>query len=329
MTERRILSLDGGGVKGVFAASFLAYVEETLGIRVKDYFDLIAGSSTGGIIALGLGLGLSAGELLELYEKEGRRVFGGAGGWKWLTRVFRPKYSSAGLRAALTARLGERLLGDSGVRLVIPATNLETGEVYVFKTAHDRRFERDWREKAVDVALATSAAPMYFASHRMPSGAPLIDGGIWAMNPTGIAVVEAIAVLGWNREDLRVLSIGCTSEALDTGRLRHGGGGIWAWSLKVVDTVMAGQSSASMGIARVLAGHENVMRIDPMVAGGRFRMDDAFELASLRGLGASEGRKATGLLRKMFFSEPAEPFRPFHGAHLAQGEGVVGNQGGR
>ena len=74
---RRILSIDGGGIKGVFPASFLATVENSIEGQLADYFDLIVGTSTGGIIALGLGLGLSASDILRFYEDSGPEIFGG------------------------------------------------------------------------------------------------------------------------------------------------------------------------------------------------------------------------------------------------------------
>lgn len=74
---RRILSIDGGGIKGVFPAAFLATIEQSVGGNIADYFDLIVGTSTGGIIALGLGMGLTAGEILRFYETHGPSIFGG------------------------------------------------------------------------------------------------------------------------------------------------------------------------------------------------------------------------------------------------------------
>src|SRR5947207_9104557 len=81
----RILSLDGGGIRGVFPAAFLARLEEHLEHPIGRYFDLIAGTSTGGIIAIGLGLGLSAGDIVKLYVEQGPAIFdqehGVVGNW--------------------------------------------------------------------------------------------------------------------------------------------------------------------------------------------------------------------------------------------------------
>src|SRR5260370_27051157 len=162
---RRILSIDGGGIKGVVPAAFLAQLEEALGESITHFFDLIAGTSTGGILALGLGLGLSAADILHFYEHLGPAIFAGNRLARGLRRVGFAKYHAQPLRQALEATFGEKTLGESRTRLWIPSLNLETGEVYIHKTAHHPRFEVVYKERAVDVALATSAAPPSVPSH--------------------------------------------------------------------------------------------------------------------------------------------------------------------
>jgi patatin-like phospholipase/acyl hydrolase len=306
-----ILALDGGGIKGVFPASFLATVEDSLGESIANYFDLIVGTSTGGIIALGLGLGWSAQEILTFYEELGPKVFR-AGRFSRLRQLRFAKYGQEALREALESKFGDKRLGDSAKRLVVPSLNLETGEVHIFKTSHHPRFERDYKERVVDVALATSAAPTYFPTHQGSAGTPLIDGGIWANNPTGLAIVEAIGVLNWQRETLKVLSLGCTTEAFSAARGRRRNVGLAYWVTKVADVFMAAQSFSSLGTAYVLVGHENVYRISPNVPKGNFGLDVVKEIPSLKGLGATEARKALPQLREKFFQMRAEPFEPFH-----------------
>ena len=305
--ERRILAIDGGGIKGIFPASFLATVEDSIRDRVANYFDLIVGTSTGGIIALGLGLKLSAKEILAFYEEFGPRIFGGNRRLGW----FRSKYNSIPLKEALEACFGEKKLGDSKKRLVIPSLNLENGEVYIYKTAHHPRLERDYKEKAVNVALAATAAPTYFPTHRSAAGTPLIDGGLWANNPVGAAVVEAITVLDWPRDSLKVLSLGCT-EPLNVNWGRRIPLGKSYWAFKLLDVFMHAQSHGSLGTAKLLAGHDNIIRIAPSVSHGRFSLDGTKEINSLKGLGDSEARNAMPKLREVFFTNPAEPFNAFH-----------------
>ncbi|HEX8459218.1 MAG TPA: CBASS cGAMP-activated phospholipase [Pyrinomonadaceae bacterium] len=307
---RRILSIDGGGIKGVFPASFLATVEDAINDRIGNYFDLIVGTSTGGIIALGLGLGLPAKEILDFYKQLGPSIFSGSRFTRAIRQLGFSKYTSTSLKESLEAKFGERRLGESLNRLVIPSLNLETGEVHIYKTAHVERLERDYKERIVDVALATSAAPTYFPTHRSAAGIPLIDGGVWANNPVGLSVVEAIGTLGWPKESLKVLSLGCTTESLDIGAARSMALGFGYWGLKIVNVFMSAQSSASLGTAQHLAGHDNIIRISPYVPKGRFGLDMVKEINSLQGLGDSEARKALPQLRPVFFADPAEAFQP-------------------
>jgi len=308
---KRILSIDGGGIKGVVPAAFLAQLEEALGESITHYFDLIAGTSTGGIIALGLGLGLSAADILHFYEHLGPAIFAGNRLARCLRRVGFAKYHAQPLRRALEATFGEKTLGESRTRLVIPSLNLETGEVHLYKTAHHPRFEVDYKERAVDVALATSAAPTYFPTYRSAKGIPFIDGGMWANNPTGLAVVEAIGVLGWSRDEIYVLSLGCVTEPLHGGLARSLPLGMGYWALKVTDVFMTAQSFSSLGTASVLIGHEHVLRISPTIGRGQFSLDSVKEIDSLRGLGSSEARKALPRIRELFCQARVEPFVPF------------------
>lgn len=160
--------------------------------------------------------------------------------------------------------------------------------------------------------MATAAAPTYFPSHLTERGTPLIDGGVFANNPTGMAAVEATAVLEWNRSDLAILSLGCGTEPLDAGSARRRSKGRLYWATKATETFMSAQSSASLGTAQLLAGHNAVFRINPTVPSGRFGLDRATEIPSLRGLGETQARSALPRLRREFFdSGPAEAFSPF------------------
>lgn len=307
---KRILAIDGGGIKGVFPASFLATVEDSIQDNIANYFDLIVGTSTGGIIALGLGLGLSAKEILAFYEESGPLIFGGNRLLRGLRCLSTTKYNRGPLNKALKDRFGDKKLGDSTKRLVIPCLNIETGEVYVYKTAHHPRLVRDYKEKAVEVALATAAAPTYFPPHRAPTGIPLVDGGIWANNPVCVAVVEAITLLDWPRDSLKVLSIGCTTEPLKIKREKLSALGALCRTKKLLNLFMFPQSKAALGMAKLLAGHDNVIRIDRDMPAGRFSLDNTEEICSLKGLGSSEARDAWSKLREIFLGNPVEPFNP-------------------
>ncbi|WP_424140808.1 patatin-like phospholipase family protein [Roseomonas chloroacetimidivorans] len=225
----------------------------------------------------------------------------------------------ADLRAALEEVLGDRALGDSLTRLVIPAYDADRRDVRVLKTSHHERFERDWRMRAVDVALATAAAPTYFQAHELPSGAQLLDGGIWANNPVGLAVVEAIGVLGWDRAMLQVLSLGCSEEAF----VPHPRAGIRHLAIDAATLLMQGQSFGSWCTAKILAGPGNVHRVSPVVPKGLFSLDDASMVGRLAGMGEGCARDFLPTFRRRFLLAPREEFRPFHGAPAAPRPGDV------
>lgn len=308
---KRVLAIDGGGLKGVFPASFLASVEEAIGSPVADYFDLIVGTSTGGIIALGLGLGLSARQVLDFYSEHGPRIFAGNRRVKGVRGLMRAKYDPQPLRAALEQVFGSRRLGDSRTRLVIPSFDLETGVIHVYKTAHHQRFVTDYKIPAVEVAMATAAAPTYFPTFRSAAGVPLVDGGIWANNPAGTAAIEALGVLEWPRGSVQLLSIGCTTAPLNASADQAKWLGFSYWAKRLVPVFMAAQSSASIGTAQLLLGHQNVQRYSTTVSEGRFRLDTAKDIESLRGLGTNEARRAIPALSP-WLATKAAPFEPHY-----------------
>jgi patatin-like phospholipase/acyl hydrolase len=307
----RILSLDGGGIKGVFEASFLKAIQEKVTAPLASYFDLIAGTSTGGIIALGLGLGFGPNELLQFYRSYGRGIFQRPGNnWlgrkgNWLRDKLKHKYYSGYLRAALEATFKDKKLGNSANRLLIPAFNLSAGDIHVYKTRHHPKLQMDYKVSAVDVALATTAAPTYFPAHRSEQQMLLIDGGIWANNPTGLAVVEALTLLQIPANDIEVLSIGCTQEISD---LTGSGSGELHWIRRAIDCALLGQSFGSIGTAAMFLGHQKILRISPPVNKGRFALDSIKGIDQLEALGYSEARKALPEIKIKFLTEPAEPF---------------------
>lgn len=317
---KRILTIDGGGIRGIFPAAFLANLEKDLEYPIGRYFDLISGTSTGGIIAIGLALGMTAAEILKLYEDKGPAIFAqtrlGLPAWlagryrfgRWL--FWGPKYSAAPLHEALIEVLGERRLGEARTRLMIPAWHPKTQGVYIFKTAHHPRFQTDYLELAVDAAMATAAAPTYFAQHMTANDVGLVDGGLWANNPTGIAVVEAISTLGWPAEDLKVLSIGCL-EDIKVVRKAYGAARL---APQLASFFMAGQSHGSLDIAHILTGdpHERkaIYRISQPVPDGFYTLDNTRRIRDLKDRAFAEARTQKPILQPQFFSDPAEEFVP-------------------
>jgi uncharacterized protein len=307
----RILSIDGGGIKGAFAAAFLSGLQQSLDHSIANYFDLICGTSTGGIIAIALGLGLAPDQILEFYKSNGAAIFPESQAWLSRARYyFFTKYDADPLFRALRLAYGDRVLGDSKSRLLIPSFSALTGRIYVYKTPHHERFQTDWRLPAVEVAMATAAAPTYFPPYVSPSFITHLDGGMWANNPTGYAVVEAVGVLNAHRGQIRVLSVGCTSAA-QTFALK--GAGKWGWRRKALEAAFCGQSFGSMGVAAVLIGHEGIQRVDPIVPEGYFSIDSTSRLSQLEALGREHARTELPRFRALFGGAPADVFKPLYG----------------
>jgi patatin-like phospholipase/acyl hydrolase len=317
----KILSLDGGGIRGVFPAAFLAKLEEHLDAPVGSYFDLIAGTSTGGIIAIGLGLGLSAKDILKLYEEQGPVIFDQQRGRfaNFLRQRLRgavhwvdSKYSSAPLQEALTGILGQRHLGESRTRLVIPAWHPMLERVYIYKTAHHPRLETDYKGLALDAAMATAAAPTFLKPHLTSDAIELVDGGVWANNPIGVAAMEAVGMLNWPADRLKILSIGTITNVKPPPR--------WKGKLPMASSItrlfMAGQSHSALGTAKIVTGdghdHKAIWRVDQVAPAGRYTLDDAARIAEMKNRGFTEAREQLPELRRHFFDRQADRFEPFH-----------------
>jgi patatin-like phospholipase/acyl hydrolase len=310
----KILSLDGGGLRGAFSASVLAAMEEQSGVRLVDYFDLIAGTSTGGIIALAIAAGIPARDILAFYISHGPLIFSPATGLEHVGRliasVVRPKHAHGPLRAALEDVFAGRVMGELQTRVVIPTFSATAGRIRLMKTPHHPRLSRDHSRTLVDVALATSAAPYYLPSFTSTDGERFIDGGVWANDPIAVAVVEAVGYLDIPPESVRVLSVGTTTEPyhVEPGTVRRGLLGL-AWGLingQSLGLFTAGQASAAQAQARVLLKHADVIqRIDPIVREGRFRMDQCRDLDELRGMGQDSATRAMPEIRRRFLDQVA------------------------
>lgn len=312
LTERfQILALDGGGFRGMFSAAVLTRLEEDLGVRIVDHFDLIAGTSTGGIIALGLGLGLSPRELLAFYTEHGPRIFRDRSRMRGLRHLWRAKYGSEPLKDALTEVFGERTFGESTKRLVITSYNVAADDVYLFRTPHLPTLKRDWREKAVNVALATSAAPTYLPGMAL-DGARLVDGGVWANNPTMVALTEAAGPLSVPLNEVRVFNLGTTIDVRSRHRrLDHGG--LLPWAIDAVEVLMRAQSESAIKQARHFIGKTNVFRLNPTVPTGAVALDKV-DIETLYGLAGHVSRDASPAVHRMFCDHHAPVFVPYYPA---------------
>lgn len=313
----RILAIDGGGLRGAIPASFLAEVEERIGDRVAGYFDLVVGTSTGGLIALGLGLGLPAREILRLYETWGPKIFARRRRLLPLG-LSAPMYDLERLREALEAVFGGASLASARRRLLIPAFDAAEGRVHLWRAYPGTGLVDD--VSVVDVALSTSAAPVYFQAHRTAAGTPMLDGGVFANCPVMLAVADAAACLGWRPEEMRILSLGCaiapfragdgavSGAAGSSGILR---GGMLQWGVRLPELFVTAQEDAALVMARSICGTANVLRVNPVDPGGN-AVDNPADLPRFRALGEGAAALAFPHLEPVFFREKAEPVATPH-----------------
>ncbi|HEX7438392.1 MAG TPA: CBASS cGAMP-activated phospholipase [Caldimonas sp.] len=211
----RVLSLAGGGFLGLYTAVVLEGLEARAGEPLGRRFDLIAGTSIGGLLALALAYEVPMSRLVRLFVDQGPAVFssrdlpsGAVSRLLDLSRsVLGPKYSGAALRQALLAELGERRLADALHRVVVPAVDVDQCETKIFKTPHVAASEGDGDLRAVDVAMAACAAPAYFPAVRI--GRRLYaDGGLFAVAPDQVALHELEHFMGIAPGRVSMLSIG-------------------------------------------------------------------------------------------------------------------------
>lgn len=226
----RVLALDGGGIRGLYSAIVLESLAKQFAARrgverldIGAGFDLIAGTSTGAILAIGLAYGLDISEVIDLFRSVGPRLFrrpipdSRLRFLKWMAwSAHKPANSDETLRSALVEKFGdstlEALYRRRSIALCVPAVNVCTGRSWVFKTPHSPNLTRDRNFRLVDVCLSTSAAPIYLplAAIQNPEDRAhdfvLADGGLWANNPVLVGLIEALSVSA-KQQPIQILSI--------------------------------------------------------------------------------------------------------------------------
>lgn len=263
-----VLALSGGGFRGLYTATVLKHLEEQLGAPLAKRFDLICGTSAGGLLALGLAAEIPAADLQAMFKDHGSRIFGQP---TWLRRhalpMFRAKHSPKGLKAVLTERFGELTIGDLKHRVLIPTVNYSKGNGQFFKTPHTSQFSMDYRHKLVDIGLATTAAPTFFPMHPIGEYGVYADGGIVGNSPGFFGLHEAHHALKVPRGkgNVRVLSIGTMTLAAT----KRGSTGLnwgiaqWGWQAKLFNLVISSQEySVDAMLKHIL--EEDYVRIDDL-----------------------------------------------------------------
>ena len=211
----RVLSLSGGGFLGLYTAVVLEALEAQAGEPLARRFDLLAGTSIGGLLALSLAYEIPMRHVVRLFTEHGSAVFSNralpSGAMSRLLDLSRsvlgPKYSSEALREAIQAEFGDKRLADALHPVVVPAVDVGLCKTKVFKTPHGPASRGDGGLRAVDVALAACAAPAYFPSVRIGRRI-FADGGLFAVAPDQVALHELEHFMGVGPDRVSMLSIG-------------------------------------------------------------------------------------------------------------------------
>jgi len=281
----RVLCIDGGGIRGLYSAALL----DTLIKRVRPSrhpldvgkaFDLIVGTSTGGILAVGLAYGLSLQNIIDLYTTKGSEIFSNPmprSTYNWPLWAMKRRYAAKTGQAVLGKALDEQFLGMTvkqlykrrGIAVCIPAVRMANRKAWVFKTPHigataDRHAKhRDNEYKLSDVCLATAAAPIIFPLVALDNPDDrdrydvFTDGGLWANNPSLIGIIEALEITE-SKRNIQVISMSTASppsgKVIDRSNLNYGMIG-WKAGVGALETCLDAQASGAQFMSRFLIPH--------------------------------------------------------------------------
>lgn len=257
----KILAIDGGGIRGVFAAQILKRIKEELKVEFPKEFEIIAGTSTGSIIAGGLAIDYPVEKIVNLYKTEGKSIFhrNYSNSFNWLNwkSFFKSKYDCEYLKGALNNIFQDLTLSQTKTRLIIPSSDISNGNVFVFKSSYDPNFVRDNNIKLADAILASCSAPIFFNPAKVKEYL-LADGGLWANNPSLVALTEAMGRrFNKRKEEIKILSLGTgMGKKYYNPKDYRKNWGLRQWGAGLVSTVMNLQSTNVDNIVRFILGEE-------------------------------------------------------------------------
>jgi predicted acylesterase/phospholipase RssA len=268
----KVLAIDGGGIRGLIPALVLAEIEKRAGRPIASLFDLVAGTSTGAIIACALAKpsAMSAERIAEVYTVDGPKIFDRSL-LKTVTSLgglIQERYDSSGLVTSLKNHLGDARLTQATTGVLITAYDLQSRQAVLLRKTDD--------VSMVDAAHASSAAPTYFEPVKL-GARTLVDGGVFAINPAGLGFAEAggkldvLASLGTG-EQTRPLPF---DEVKDWGELQ--------WARPIIDVVFDGSADAiDLQLSKLIDGH--YIRLQTRLDEASDALDDASadNLAALR-----------------------------------------------
>lgn len=271
--QTKILSVDGGGMRGVIPSTWLETIDLYSVDGISKNFDLVVGTSTGSIVACAVAADVPPVMLYEFYRKNGPKIFPTFWKriWSKIGRIFSqglssPKYDNQELKNVLYNVFGNKTLGELSIPTMITAYSLNSKKIKVFKSfkAEDKDI------KVVDAILASCAAPTYFPAYKI-KGEYLIDGGVAANNPSMVAISEALRN---DEKDLFVLSLGTGDESLGIRQSKSTKMGLLEWILPLFKILFDGSEKANEYYSKNVVKEENFMRWQFKLPKTLGKMDD-------------------------------------------------------
>ena len=323
MSKEKILSIDGGGIRGIIPAMVLAKIEEMTSKPICKLFDFISGTSTGGIIALCLTKpsnnnqdipAYRAQDIVNLYVENGKKIFSS----NIIHRItscnglFDEKYSSHGIESLLKKYLGTSRLSDCLTHVLIPSYEIGLRRPFFFKSWHaQNKNDRKHDFYLWQVARATSAAPTYFEPFKLEKDNDnseyysFIDGGVFANNPAMCAYAEA-KVIYKDIDDIMIVSLGTGELTKSIPYDKAKDWGLAKWSKPILDTIFDGESDTVDYQLRHLVKGNNYYRIQASLEKlGKDEIDDASDknIHELKLLGQSliEDWQKNGYLERLCY----------------------------
>jgi uncharacterized protein len=263
----RILTIDGGGIRGIIPAIWLDQFEGELnekGKSLRTCFDLICGTSTGSILAAAICSGISMSEIISLFEEKGPRIFQGGPKGISIFNSKRAKYNSYSLSKALSDKLENRQVHDAYPDICIPAYDIENRRSVLF-----RSYDRPTRDVALwQACLASSAAPTFFPPVDLKIGKArhiFVDGGVVANNPCAVAIAEAIGIRKLQSLtpdlDVSIISLGTGGSTRNLASRGKRPAGWFDWAPSILDVMFDGSSLISDHICKQILDDKNYVRM--------------------------------------------------------------------
>lgn len=286
----KILCIDGGGIRGTFAVAILKAIEKELDRPVGEMFDIIAGTSTGAIIAASAALNKDMGAVLESYKSYAEKIFVRQARIGLLKSV----YSDRQLRRFFKQAFGEHSLADIEKPLLIPAVDITHGKPYVHRSNYGVADESELAIKLWDAVLSSCSAPIYFPPNNVHNKYLSVDGGLWADNPSLVCITEALRNFGKSLKEINILSIGTGRQNIDFAISENKYWGVRHWlpfqfhSMKVTPKLLdlaLHLSAESVSYHSELLLEERYLRLNCDL-GGEIPFDDVKCMDKLAELGA-------------------------------------------